>query len=133
MNGFGSALTKVFSDAAKVSHPTNDDATQPENDELIEALASDGARFSQSPIVVRAIVYSNLAQNSSLGNVFSKTSAPPNDLGQKLGTYFRHGVFYFFGVGTAVGNDGTYLADSKNFWSSVMNSMDGPVEGFGSY
>jgi hypothetical protein len=132
MNGFGSALTKIFADAAKVSHSLNDDATQPRSAEIIEALASDGARFSQSPDTVRAIVYSNLAQNSSLGNVFAKISPPPDDFGQKLGTYFRHGIFYFFGVGTSIINDETYLADSKVFWTSAMTSMDSPVEGFGS-
>ena len=132
MNGFGSALTTIFADAAKVSHPLNDDSTQPENDEIIEAIASDGARFSQSLETVRAIVYSNLAQNSTLGNVFSKTSPPPADFGQKLGAYFGHSVFYFFGVGTGISNDDTYLADSKTFWTSAMTSMDSPIEGFGS-
>lgn len=132
MNGFGSAITQIFTDAAAKNHTMGDDATQPQNEELIEALASDGARFSQSPETVRAIVYSNLAQNSNLGSVFKDASNPPTDAGQKLGTYFRHSVFYFFGVGTGVSNDGTYLADSKSFWSTVMNSMDSVVEGFGS-
>jgi hypothetical protein len=132
MNGFGSAITQIFQDAAKNNHATIDDATQPQTDELIEALASDGARFSQSPETVRAIVYSNLAQNSSIGDVFKDATNPPTDVGRKLGTYFRHSVFYFFGVGIGVSNDGTYLADSKTFWTSVMNSMDSPVEGFGS-
>ncbi len=132
LNGFGTAITQVFTNAEKESHPSSVDATQPPKDELIEALASDGARFSQSPETIRAIVYSNLAQNSSLGNVFNKGVIPPTDVGQKLGTYFRNSVFYFFGVGAGVNNDETYLADSKSFWSSVMNSMDAPIEGFGS-
>jgi hypothetical protein len=132
MNGFGSAITQVFEDAAKTDSGAGDEASQPRQEELIEALASDGARFSQSPGTIRAIVYSNLAQNSSLGSVFDSSAKPPADVGQKLGTYFRHSVFYFFGVGVGVSGDETYLADSKNFWDSVMNSMDSPVEGFGS-
>jgi hypothetical protein len=132
LNAFGSAITSIFQDAAKKDNPPNIDATQAPKNELLEALASDGARFSQSPETIRAIVFSNLAQNSGLGNVFAGANTAPTDTGQKLGTYFRHSVFYFFGVGTGVVNDETYLADSRNFWGTVMSSMDAPVEGFGS-
>ncbi len=131
MNGFGMAVTKIYQDATKQGHQQID-ATQPPKEEIIEALASDGARFSQSPQTIRAIVYSNLAQNSNLGNVFASGGDPPTNVGQKLGTFFRHSVFYFFGVGIGVADDSTYLADSKAFWTSLMASMDSPVEGFGS-
>jgi hypothetical protein len=132
LNAFGSAITQVFEDSSKVNHPSTVDANQPPQEEIVEALASDGARFSQSPETVRAIVFSDLAQHSSLGTVFNSSSPAPTDAGQKLGTYFRHSVFYFFGVGTGVINDGTYLADARTFWVSVMSSMDAPVDGLGS-
>ena len=132
LNAFGSAITSIFQDSAKKNNPQSVDATQAPKDEILEALASDGARFSQSPETIRAIVFSNLAENSSLGNVFAGANAAPTDTGQKLGTYFRHSVFYFFGVGGGVVNDETYLADARNFWGVVMSSMDAPVEGFGS-
>jgi hypothetical protein len=132
MNAIGQSITKVYQHAQSLSYSGRDDAANPNNAEIIEALAADGARYSQTNETIRAIVYTNGAQNSSIGNVFTEGTPPPTGLGQKLGTYFRHSVFYLFGIGSGVTGDSTYLADAKSFWVSALGSMDAPIVGFGS-
>jgi hypothetical protein len=132
LSDLGGALTQIYQKAASNSANTRIDSDSPPRKEIIEALASDGARFSQSPVTVRAIVYSDLAENSDIGSVFGKASPPPAGVGKRLGTFFRHSIFYFYGVGGSIQGDPGYLENSKNFWTEVLASMDSAIEGFGS-
>lgn len=132
MNLVGQAITKIYQHANSLSHAGHDDAAKPNSAKIIEALASDGARYSQTNETIRAIVYTNGGQNSPVGNVFAQDASMPTDLGRKLGTYFRHSVFYFFGIGSGVTGDNTYLTNAKAFWASALGSMDAPILGFGS-
>ena len=120
----GSALGKIY-------EATKQKPAERPRKAIVEALASDGARFSQSPTTTRAIVYSDLAENSDIGSVANKTPAP-EDVGKRLGTQLRQTVFYFFGVGASKEGGPGYLQSAKQFWIPVMASMDAAVAGFSS-
>ena len=107
------------------------DAASPPEKEIIRALASDEGRFAQSQTTIRAIVYSDMAENSDLGSVFKPLPNPPENYGRKLGTYLRRSVFYAYGLGEDVGNDPGVLGDARNFWSQALRSMNASVGGLG--
>ena len=98
LSELGVGLTQIYTENKSSKPPQQEGENQPRKS-IVEALASDGARFSQSLITTRAIVYSDLAENSELGSIFSK-SPPPDGIGKKLGASFRRSIFYLFGVGT---------------------------------
>lgn len=99
--------------------------------ELVRALASDAARFPNSPVTVRAIVYSDMAEKSNLGSAFKELPPQPPNFGEKTGGFFPKGVFYFFGVGDDIQNRGDFLDTSHAFWLRVIKSMHGVVGGYG--
>jgi hypothetical protein len=77
-------------------------------------------------------VYSDLAETSDIGSVFDRKAALPAGVGQKLGTFFRRSVFYFYGVGCDVNGDPGYLEAARKFWTATFASMESTIEGFGS-
>jgi hypothetical protein len=98
--------------------------------DLIRALASDEARFSQSKITIRAVVYSDMAENSDLGSVFKPLAEQNVNYGKKLGTYLRRSVFYGFGLGETV-NAAAIADDARKFWSAALASMNASIGGLG--
>lgn len=101
--------------------------------QLLRALASDEGRFANSAVTVRAIVYSDMAENSDLGSVFKPTK--PDDwvnYAQKLGTHLRKSVFYVFGAGEGTSEDHATMENAKAFWTRALRSMSATVGGFGS-
>ena len=132
LNGFGQALTKIYMTATRRGKDGPEGANSPQKKQIIAALASDGARYSQTTQAIRAIVYTDGGENSAIGYVFAHGAPEPPNVGQTLGTYFRHSVFYFFGIRSDFASDPTYLADVHELWSSVMSSMDTTIAGFGS-
>jgi hypothetical protein len=106
------------------------DPANPPQKSIIRALASDGARFAHTQETIRAILYSDLAENSDLGSVFKPTNAPAN-YGTKLGTYLRRSVFYVFGVGTNIRGNGSVQDTIRAFWDDAFRSMAASVGGIG--
>src|SRR5271157_4778263 len=74
------------------------DPAHPPTKNILRALTSDEARFSQSQNTVRAIIFSDLAENSDLGSVFKPLPREREDIGRKLGTHLRRSVFYAYGL-----------------------------------
>ncbi len=132
MNEFGGALTKIYSSALRQPLSTKISGSNPPKKYIIESLASDGARFAQSAVTIRALVYSDLAENSDIGSVFVKPMVLPKQVGKALGIYLRGSVFYFFGVGVDVHGASGYLRRTRKFWTAAVTSMQGTIEGFGS-
>lgn len=131
-NGFGAAITQIFLARAKDLKGSVGSGSKSTHSEILESLASDGARFSQTTKLIRAIVYTDGAQDSDLGSV---TSSPPklaNNAGKALGTYFHNSIFYFFGIRNPGNNDSDYLANSRQFWSGALSSMETVLVGYGS-
>lgn len=129
---FGEALTKIYTESALKPASYKIDSSDPPTKNIIAALASDGARFNESETTIRAIVYSDLAQNSKIASVFAAPQAPAVNFGQELGVYFPHSVFYLYGAGNDVGGAGTFLGTARTFWSQVLGSMNATIEAVGS-
>lgn len=130
LGAMGSALTTIYQAAKRPPDAVRIDASSPPHKELIRALASDEGRFAASQVTIRAILYSDMAENSDLGSVFQPASAPQG-LGQKLGTRLRRSVFYAFGVGGDVADDPAFSENARRFWSEALHGMAATLGGMG--
>jgi hypothetical protein len=101
------------------------DAQHPPKKQIIKALSSDVNRFrSSTEPTVRAIVYSDLGENSNLGSAYN----PGEMYDNKQSVYFTRGVFYFFGIGKYMINATNYSSNAIKFWNNVIAAMSGVVE-----
>ncbi len=129
---FGGALTRIYASAKRPAADARIDAANPVHKDIVRALASDGGRFSDARLTIRAIVYSDLAENSDLGSVYKPLPTPFPDLGARLGTYLRHAVFYGYGVGTDINGAEDLPERIRAFWSEAWRSMAAVPAGMGS-
>ena len=125
----GEALTQVARDA-KPGEPDPGDGHV--HKQLLRALASDGGRFADADKTVRAIVYSDMAEDSDLGSVFKPLPAERMDFGDRLGTSLRHGVFYAYGVGAGPRGETGLPERTRAFWLAALASMSAVSAGVGS-
>jgi hypothetical protein len=128
---FGAALTRIYLDSKRPADAVRIAADTPPQKQLLRALASDEGRFANSAMTIRAIVYSDMAENSDLGSVFQPTPTEPPAYGQKLGSYLRRGVFYDFGMGEDVHGQPAFSEKARVFWSGALRSMAATVMGLG--
>ena len=143
---FGGALTRLYLAAKRPADEARIDPAAPPHKDIVRALASDGGRFSNATRTIRAIVYSDLAENSDLGSVFKPLPVPFPDLGGRLGTYLRHGVFYDYGLATDIAPLAGGAAPASGaapsgedvpertraFWNAAWRSMAAIPAGMGS-
>ncbi|MGD0107392.1 MAG: hypothetical protein ABSC06_25640 [Rhodopila sp.] len=129
-SGFGGALSAIY-DKHHQPKAIIDPSAAPAK-AIIGALASDGARYAQTKVTIRAILYSDLAENSELASVFKPQPQPAVNFGKKLGTYLRSSVFYAFGVGGDVGGGQEVRETTRTLWTAVLSSMSATVAGLGS-
>jgi hypothetical protein len=118
-------------EAAHAQAAVSIDTSNPPKKSVLRALASDGSRYSHTQETIRAIVYSDLAENSDLGSVFQQLPKISVDYGTKLGTYLRRSVFYAFGVGTDIKGDGSVQDKIRAFWQAAFQSMAANIGGLG--
>ncbi len=130
MRDLDRALSVIYGATKRPASVAMIDPQQPPDKNIIRALAFDEGRFAQSQITIRAIVYSDLAENSDLGSVF-KQSGVLDNYGKKLGTYLRRSVFYSYGMGEDVSNAASVLEQTRKFWSNAFRSMNASVGGLG--
>ncbi|HEX2939581.1 MAG TPA: hypothetical protein VHO91_00945 [Rhodopila sp.] len=126
----GGALTQIYMDANRPENQVKIAADSPPRKQIIRALASDEGRFADSNKTIRAIIYSDLAENSDLGSVFHP-SAESSAFGQRLGTYLRRGIFYNYGMGEDVRGDPAFPEQARSFWTAALRSMAATVAGLG--
>ncbi|WP_428491472.1 hypothetical protein [Rhodopila sp.] len=127
----GAAVTRIYLDSKRPPQAVGISAASPPQKQILRALASDEGRFSDSATTIRAIVYSDLAENSDLGSVFQPAPAEPPAYGQRLGSYLRHGVFYDYGMGQDVHGDPAFPERARAFWNAALRSMAATVIGLG--
>ncbi|WP_281701146.1 hypothetical protein [Acetobacter malorum] len=129
---FGQAITKIYVSSQRAPAEVEIDPENPPKKSIIRSLASDGARYANAHGTIRSILYSDMAENSELGSVF-KTPVPASlDLDSKLGTYLHRSIFYVFGAGSTVKDDGKVSDNIRKFWAIALQSMAANVGGFGS-
>ena len=127
----GVAVEKIEQAHARLASQVMIDPSNPPRQSIIRTLASDGARYSHTNETIRAILYSNLAENSDLGSVFKSLPDPAVDYGTKLGTFLRRSVFYVFGVGIGIKGDGSMQDSIRAFWTAAFQSMAANIGGMG--
>jgi hypothetical protein len=127
----GAALTRIYLESGRPADAVNVPAGNPPGKQILRALASDEGRFAASAPTIRAIIYSDMAENSDLGSVFQPTPPDPPAYGQKLGSYLRHGAFYAYGLGEDVRGDPTFPEQARTFWNAALRSMAATVMGIG--
>ncbi|MGI3785867.1 MAG: hypothetical protein ACRYG2_34405, partial [Janthinobacterium lividum] len=88
--------------------------------------------YAQTQVTVRAVVYSDLAENSDIGSVFRPLPKPPVNYGRKLGTFLRSSVVYAFGVDGDVHGGDDIQTMTRDFWTAALGSMSTTIGGFGS-
>lgn len=128
---FGTAATKVYKTGVRAAEEVAIDPTNPPKKSLVRSLASDGARYSSEHGTVRAILYSDLAENSELGSVY-KAMPDKLDFGNALGVNLHRSVFYVFGVGSTIKDGGETADNIRKFWTLAFASMAADVAGMGS-
>ena len=131
---FGGALTRIYLAAKRPEAETRIDPAQPPHKDIVRALASDGGRFADASRTIRAILYSDLAENSDLFSVFRPPPVPFPDLGARLGTYLRHGVFYDYGLATDIASGGPEDLPERTRadWRAALRAMAAVPAGMGS-
>lgn len=132
LQGFGGALTRLYNAGKRPAAQVRFTASDAPAKQLVRALASDEGRFASSKLTIRAIVYSDLAENSDLGSVVGGNTGAADRIGQRLGTYLRRSVFYAFGVGEDVSGMPGFGEAARGFWSGALRSMAATVGGMGS-
>ena len=129
--GFGGSLTQIHQNGKRLPAAVVANAVAPVQKDLVRALASDEGRFSQSRIMTRAIIYSDMAEHSDLGSVFRLQDARELDYGRKLGSFLRRSVFYAYGQGEDVMGDQNFQENARIFWLKALRSMTAALGGLG--
>jgi hypothetical protein len=128
-SGFGGALSDIYD---KHHQPRlSIDPASPPAKAILGAISTDGARYAQTKVTIRAIVYSDLAENSDLGSVFKPQSQEPLNVGKKLGTYLRSSVFYAFGVDGDIAGGQDVREATRILWTNALGSMSATIGGMG--
>ena len=131
---FGSGISGAFSDIYdkhKRARTTIDPASPPPK-AIIGALASDGARYAQTKATLRAIVYSDLAEDSELASIYKPLPQPLPNFGRKLSTYFRSSVFYAFGMDGDVEGGQEVREATRALWARALGTMSATIGAMGS-
>ena len=129
-NGFGGALSDIY-DKHRQPRTLIDPASPPAK-AIISALSSDGARYAQTKVTIRAIIYSDLAESSELASVFRPQPQTPVNFGKRLGTFLRSSVFYAFGLDGDVAGGQDVKEATRALWMNVLGTMSATIGGLGS-
>ena len=130
LRGLNDALATIYVTARRPAEQVKIAPQTAPNKQILRAIANDEGRFTSSVGTIRAIMYSDLAENSDLGSVFQ--TGVPVDFGRKLGSYLRHSVFYEFGLGADVAGDPGFSERARSFWTAALGSMAATVGGINS-
>lgn len=125
------AVSKIYFQTKRPAGGSGAASSTRTKKQLLRALASDEGRFSSSAVTVRAIIYSDMAENSDLGSVYQPVKADEwINYAKELGTHLRKSVFYVFGAGSSDGS--AQMENAKAFWVHALRSMSATIGGFGS-
>lgn len=127
----GAALGKVWTEAARPPGQVAVDPAKVPGKQLFRALASDEARFDRTRGEIRAIVYSDMIENSDLGMALSSTADEAGTAAGRLGLNLQNAVVYAYGVGATLPRRGTATEGTKAFWESFFRSAAAQIAGFG--
>lgn len=130
---FGSALGKIYTEGKRAASLVSVDPANPPQTQLLRAIKDATSRFdsSRGPIF-RTILYSDMLENSDLGN--SLKSGTPSDnlkIVSTVGLNLQQTVLYAYGVGSTFAG-GNNKESTRAFWDGVLDAGMAHVAGFGS-
>jgi len=128
----GAALGKVLSEAARPAGQVLVDPEKPPRKQIIRAIAADEARFDRTRGDIRAIIYSDMIENSDLGAALHSSDQDARNAAIKLGLNLQNAVIYAFGVGESLSQRDAGVDKVKAFWDSFFRSAGAHMAGFGS-
>jgi len=124
----GDALGKLLNQSGRNRSEVQIDINHPPKKQIIRALSNDGARFDSSHGAVRAIIYSDMVENSDLGSSI-KSKADSAAVNSALD--FKNAVIYVYGAGSTLSGQGAITDGIKSYWEKLINSSEGHLSGFG--
>lgn len=130
--GIGVALRQIENAHPRTAQQAAVNVEDPPRKSILRALASDESRYANSQATIRAIMYSDLVENSDLGLSLKPVAGMPVNCGARLGTYLRRSVFYIFGAGVNNEQGGAEQDAIRAFWNEALHSMAANVAGIGS-
>lgn len=125
----GDALGKLLNQSGRNRSEFQINVTQPPKRQIIRALSNDGARFDSTHGAIRAIIYSDMVENSDLG---SSLKLKAGSVTTNLALDFKNAVFYVYGAGSTLSEQGAITDGIKSYWEAFLNSAEGHLLGFGS-
>lgn len=128
----GAALGKVYVDSQRAAGAVSIDAGTPPQKQLIRALKDATTRFDRNRGHIRAILYSDMLENSDLGNSLKTGAVDGLKMVRTVGLNFQQAVLYVFGVGSTFASSGNYADKLGVFWENVLDAGVSHVAGFGS-
>jgi hypothetical protein len=134
IQAFGAALSKIYESSKRPAQSVEFDASKSPKKQILRGLASDEGRFSNSSGTVRAVVYSDMIENSDLGSVVAASPGAADrsqSYADKLGSHLRHSVFYAFGVASDISGGTGVPERAKTFWANAIKDLGGTLGGFG--
>jgi hypothetical protein len=121
-------LSKAINDAAVAIYNKNTrtlkdamvDGKNPPKRQIVRALLSDAKRGREATEpTIRGVIYSDMAENSDFGSVFTDASRFTN----KDSVYLPHFVFHSFTVGKNVVNVDNFEGRAKSFWTNAFKGL----------
>jgi hypothetical protein len=131
MAGLNGALFPIYNEGKRPIARVRFDASAPPQKQILRALASDEGRFTDSAVPVRAIIYSDMMENSDLGSVFKPEPDKFPNYASILGSHLRQGIFYAYGVASDVSGGQSVADTAKDYWRKALKSLSAVVAGFG--
>jgi hypothetical protein len=129
---FAQSLTKIYTDGKRAAGQVRFVPENAPKKQILRSIASDDGRYSASQKTIRAIVYSDMMENSDLGSVYDPLPDKFPNYGERLGSRLRRSVFYAFGVAGDVDGAGSLPEKARAFWSRAFEMMSATTGGFGS-
>ncbi|WP_298326777.1 hypothetical protein [Asticcacaulis sp.] len=108
----------------------NVDVTALPQKQLVRSIRDAANYFDRSRGHVRAILYSDMLENSDLGNSLKSDAQVAAAAARAIALNLQHAVFYVYGVASTI--QGTPTEVLKNFWQPLFTAAVGHMAGFGS-
>lgn len=127
----GAALGAIYSDGKRSAAGVSVDTISPPGKQLVRALKDAAAKFDRNHGYIRAIIYSDMLENSDLGNSLKFNAQAGAKMVSDVGLNFQQAVVYVYGAGS------TFTGSAKNpeklhaFWDSALDASVSHVAGFG--
>jgi hypothetical protein len=128
----GGALGAVLREGARSPSAVKVDPANPPDKQLVRSLSNDIARFDRARGNVRAIIYSDMLENSDLGKALESDPDVAAKAAGSLGINFQNATVYAYGVASTLPERNAATDKAKVYWTRFFHAANANVAGFGS-